>query len=270
MNLFESIVYWLQGTMERPKPFGWFHLLWIGLTIISIVLLYKRKDKYSEKQLKTVLLIYGLVAFALEVTKQIIWSFEYDASIGIGTWDYQWYAAPFQLCTTPIYVSLICAFLKPSKLRKSLLSYLTFVTILGSLITIIIPDSCFVETIEVNIHTMWLHCGRLVVSAYLLMMGEVECKFENLKNAFLAFLGFVVIAQVLNIGIYHSGLLQDETFNMFYISPYFISTLPVYNVIQQNVPFILFLLFYISTILLGAFVVYFTYYLCEKFIKIKP
>ena len=270
MNFFEKIVYSLQGTMERPTPFGWFHLLWIALTIGSIIFLYTKKHKYNEKQLKLVLLIYGFVALILEVTKQVIWSFEYDALTGIGVWDYQWYAAPFQLCTTPIFVTLICGFLKPSKFRLSLLSYLSFVTILGSLMTIIIPTSCFVETIEINIHTMWLHCGSFVVSVYLLMTGEVECKFENLKNAFLVFLGFSVIAQILNISIYHSGLLKGETFDMFYISPYFISTLPVYNIVQENVPFIIFLLFYILTIGLGASFVYFIYYLCNKFIKIKP
>ena len=267
MNLFEKIIYMLQVEMDRPEPYGSFHLMWLAITIISILALYKLRNKYSNKQLKIVLGTYGIIALIFEIIKQTMWSFNYDGTSV--TWDYQWYAAPFQLCTTPIYVSLICAFLKPSKFRSSLLSYLAFVTILGSLMTIIIPNSCFVETIEVNIHTMWLHCGSFVVSVYLLISGEIECKFENLKNAFLVFLGFICVAQVLNISIYHSGLLQGETFNMFYISPYFISDLPVYNIIQENIPFILFLLFYILTIGLGASFVYFVYYLCNKFIKIK-
>ena len=257
MNSFEKIIYWLQGTMERPNPFGWFHLMWIAFTIIAILFLYKQKNKFNEKQLKMVLLIYGVIAFILELIKQIIWSYNYNSVTEIGTWQYEWYAAPFQLCTTPIFVSLICACLKKNKLRDSLLSYMAYITILGSFMTIIIPDSCFVETIEVNIHTMWLHCGSFVVSVYLLLVGEVELKFKNIKNAFLVFIMFATIAEVLNISIYHSGILQGETFNMFYISPYFISSLPVFNIIQENVPFILFLLFYITAIFLGSLIIYF-------------
>ena len=267
MSFFESIIYWMQGTMERPKPFGWFHLLWIGLSIISIFLLYKRKNYYSETQLKTVLLVYGITAFILELIKQIIWSFNYDSLTGMGTWNYQWYAAPFQLCTTPIFVSLICSFMKKSKLRNAFLSYIAFVTILGSFMTIIIPDSCFVETIEVNIHTMWLHCGSFVVSVYLFLMEEVEVKLENIKGAFLVFLAFVGLAQFLNISIYQTGILNGETFNMFYISPYFNSTLPVYSFIQEKIPYILFLLFYISSILIGSMFVYLIAYCIKTIVK---
>jgi len=254
MNLFEKIIYSLQKTMETPKPFGWFHLLWISLTIISITILYLLRNKYNEKQLKIVLGIYGIVALILEITKQIIWSFNYDGNII--TWDYQWYAAPFQLCTTPIYVSLICLFLKDNKIRKALLSYISFVTILGSFLTIIIPDSCFVETIEVNIHTMWLHCGSFVLSVYLLI-NEIKPTKENLKNAFSIFLIFVGIAEILNIFIYNIGILNGEEFNMFYISPYFESSLPVFNTIQTLVPFIIFLLIYILAIFLGSLFIYF-------------
>lgn len=256
MNFFEKIVYWLQGEMERPNPYGWFHLMWIGFTILSLVVLYSRKKYYGEKQLKKVLFTYGFIAFILELTKQIIWSFNYDPITNIGTWDYQWYAAPFQLCTTPIFVALICAFLKKGNVRKSLLSYMAYITILGGLMTILIPDSCFVETIEVNIHTMWLHCGSFVVSVYLLMMGEVEVDLKNIKKASYVFLVFVFIAQLLNFGIYHSGLLNGEEFNMFYISPYFESSLPVYSFVQTKIPFFLFFLFYISTVILGGLIIY--------------
>ena len=48
MNIFEKILYALQVEMEEPKAFGWFHLLWIGLVIIAITILYKTKNKYSS------------------------------------------------------------------------------------------------------------------------------------------------------------------------------------------------------------------------------
>jgi len=253
MNFFETIIYSLQKEMETPTPFGWFHLLWIFLTVIIIIILYKLKNKYNEKQLKIVLGIYGIIALILEILKQIIWSFNYENNII--TWDYQWYAAPFQLCTTPIYVSIICLFLKDNKIKKELLSYVAYITILGGFITILIPESCFVKTIEINIHTMWLHCGSFVISIYLLM-NEIKPIKQNLKYSIFVFLIFIFIAQILNIGIYNMNVLNGETFNMFYISPYFESTLPVFEIIYQNVPYIIFLLIYILVISLGAVLIY--------------
>ena len=247
----------LQVQMEEPKPYGWFHWMWIAFVVISLLILFVLRKKYSNKQLKLVLGIYGIVALILEVTKQIIWSFNYNIETNIVTWDYQWYAAPFQLCTTPMFASIICLFLKDGKLKDSLLSYMAFVTILGSFMTMLIPDSCFTKDILINIHTMWLHLGSFVVSVYLIMSGAVKIQKQNLKNGFKVFLIFVLIAEILNISIYHSGILNGETFNMFYISPYFISSLPVFDVIQENVPFIMYLLIYILAIFLGSLVIYF-------------
>lgn len=255
--------------MEEPRPYGWFHILWICFIIISLFVLYKFRKQYSDKQLKFVLGTYGIIALILETVKQLMWSFNYDALTNIITWDYEWYAAPFQLCTTPIFVSVICLFLKNNKLRESLLSYMAFVTILGSIMTVILPDACFVSDVVINIHTMWLHCGSLVVSIYLLMTGAVKVNKQNLIKALVVFLIFVFIAEILNITIYNMNILNGETFNMFYISPYFISSLPVFNVIQQNVPFILYLLIYIVSLTIGALLVYYVSYLLQVIVVKK-
>ena len=266
MNLFENVLYILQVKMERPTPYGWFHLMWLFITIISIVILFKARKRYSEKQLKTVLGVYGIVALLLEVTKQLIWSFNYDVATNAVTWDYQWYAAPFQLCTTPIFASIICLFMRKNKVRNALLSYMSFITILGGLMTIIIPDSCFTEDILINVHTMWLHCGSFVVSAYLLISGAVELNKKSLKNAIMVFLIFVLIAEILNIGIYNSGILNGETFDMFYISPYFTTSLPVFSFVEAHVPFVIYLLTYITAISCGGGIVY---YISSKIKHIK-
>ena len=148
--MIESIIKILQLEMETPKPYGWFHLMWIAISFIIIFILYKLRNKYSEKQLKIVLGVYGIIVFILELLKQISWAYD----INTNTWNYSWYSAPFQLCTMPIYVSLICLFLKKSKVRDYLLSFICFYTILGSIATMIMPDTCFVKDILVNYQNM--------------------------------------------------------------------------------------------------------------------
>ena len=256
MSWFERFILFLQSDMETPTRFGWFHIGWLILTFVFIIFLAIRVKKYSDKQLKLVIGTYGIIAFIFELLKQISWAFTYDAATKVVTWNYEWYAAPFQLCTTPIYVCLICLFLKKCKLRDSLLSFIAYVTILGSISTMILPDSCFVSDILVNIHTMWLHMGSFVVSVYLLMSGAVKISLDSWKKAVSVFILLVGFALGLNIGIYNSGILNGETFNMFYISPYFISILPVFNIIQENVPYVLFLSSYVIALSLGSLVIY--------------
>ena len=255
MNFFEKIFYALQFEISRPKSYGVFH---IGCLLISFLILFyliKRKEKDHEKSLKRILLIYGFGVLLTEVLKQITWSLNYDKVLNIVTWDYQWYAFPFQLCTTPIFISIICVFLKKSKLRDSLLSYMAFFTILGSIATAVYPETCFVQTLLVDIHTMLLHLGSLVVSIYLLKK-EININFKSLLSGYKVFIVFVLLAQILNITIYKSGIIMDETFNMFYISPYFESSLPLYNTIQSNAPYLVFLLFYLVTIFIGGLIVF--------------
>lgn len=256
MNPFEQLVHALQFEMERPGSYGWFHLLWLGASLAMILFLCLRREKDHERSLRAILLIYGLGALLLEALKQIIWSYSFDPAAGTGVWDYQWYAFPFQLCTTPIFVSLICAFLKKGPARDRLLSFLAFVSILGSLATALYPESCFVSTVLVDLHTMYLHFGSLVVSVYLLTSGEIRPRLKNLLRGYGVFLVFAALAELLNLAVYHSGVLQGESFNMFYISPYFPSSLPVFDRIQESLPFPVFLLIYLLAVFLGALLVF--------------
>jgi len=256
MNFFVKFLLFLQTEMTRPEPYGWYHLLWIGLTVLTIALLFLLRKHWGEKQLKWVLGIFGIIAALTELLKQISWSFQWDAATQTAIWDYQWYAAPFQLCSTPIYLALLCLFLKKGKFRNACLSYLAFVTVLGGLMTILIPDSCFCRDTLVNIHTMWLHCGSFVLAVYLLMSGAVKPERRSWMRGVTVFFIMAAIALALNIGVYHSSVLGDESFNMFYISPYFISVLPVFDAIQQAVPYPVFLGLYLVALTLGSLVVF--------------
>lgn len=256
MNSLYKVLFFLQKEMIEPVAFGWFHWMCIGIMLITICFLYKKKDTHSEKQLKIVLGVYGGVVLILEMLKQISWTVTYNIVISEFLWNYEWYAFPFQLCTTPMFVSLICVFLKKGKLRDCLLSYIAYTTIIGSIATIIMPDSCLVNDILVNVHTMWLHLGSFVVSVYLLMSGEVKIDFKAWKKSIPVFLSFTTIANFLNVIVYQADVLNGETFNMFYISPYFISSLPVFGELQQNVPYIVFLMTYVLALIFGSYLIF--------------
>ena len=74
-------------------------------------------------------------------------------------------------------------------------------------------------------------------------------------NAIVTFSVFVMIANILNIVFFKTDIINGETFNMFYISPYFESSLAVFCDIQKTVPYLLFLFIYIFALSLGGCVV---------------
>ena len=62
---------------------------------------------------------------------------------------------------------------------------------------------------------------------------------------------------MLNVIVYNTGVLNGETFNMFYISPYFESSLPVFEKIYTLVPYSLFLIIYVVALSIGSYIIYF-------------
>jgi len=256
MDFVKEVIYILKAKMEVPNPYEEFHLVWLIATFVIIGVICITRTKHNEKTLKYVLGIYGACALILEILKQLIWSVEIDSVTNVLVWDYQWYIFPFQLCSTPIYICLICMFLEKGKARDAMLSFMAYTTILGSIASAIIPNSLFVEDIVVNIHAMWLHLGSLVVSIYLFMSKEVIPNKKSFLSAIIVFLITIIFASALNILVYNANILNGETFNMFYISPYFESTLPIFCDIYNNVSYGVFLSTYILALCLGSGIIF--------------
>ena len=266
INMGRKLLDILQTEIEAPLPYGMFHFAWCLAAIILIAWLFITRNKHSERRLKWILGIYAIPTFILEALKQLIWSVEYSTETAGFVWDFQWYAFPFQLCSTPLYICLIALFLKKGKFRDNLLSFMGYITILGSIATVVRPHDVFVSDLLVDIHTMYLHAGSLVVSVYLLMSREVEINLKGFFRAVVTFIAFCAIANIMNIVVYNSGILNGETFNMFYISPYFVSSLPVFDTIYNSVPYLVFLAIYVVALSLGGIIILGLAYMIDNLI----
>lgn len=131
------------------------------------------------------------------------------------------------------------------------------------------PATVFVKTIGINIQTMICHGTMISVGIYLLGSGYVVSKPKTILKAVPVFAVLVSIAMVLNEIAHLSGLLERETFNMFFISPYCEPSLPVYSLVQAVVPFPWCAVIYIVAFSLAAFVVLLISILLHKFKKTK-
>lgn len=257
MNFFEKIVHAFSADMPKPSMYGWFHIMFLVLTIgLTVFLCLKCRD-CKAKTFKWIVASAWIVMLVLEIYKQIDFSFHFVEELGGGYWDYQWYAFPYQLCSTPLYVLPLVAFCKQGKFRDSCMAYISTFALFGGLVTMIFPATVFVETIGINIQTMTHHGLQIVLGIFILVHERKRLDFKFFLRAIYVFGVAMAIAMVLNLSV-HAGI--TEEFNMFYISPYFPCSLPLLDLIYAKTPYAVFLLIYIIGFVLAALAIYYIQY----------
>lgn len=239
MKILEKIIEVLKFKMNEPPMYGWFHLLGVIIMILLIIFL-----SYKKFKVKKVLLIMSLIMIVFEIYKQV--SFSYNNAI----WFYQWYAFPFQFCSTPMYVALIAGLTKNKKLEQSLYAFIATYSVIAGMSVIIYPSTIFVSEVLINIQTLLHHSFMIIMGIYLLITNSVKPNIKTVISAFKVFAVLVVLSLIIDIGTYYLDI--DGGLEMFFISPFHISTLPVFNIIYQKVPYLLFLIIYLTVFFVGS------------------
>ncbi len=244
-----EVLQFLDTSMTTPKPYGVFHLISFALSIAAGVLLCvycKDTARYARR----VVLITAIIVTVLEIYKQVNYTFSFDGTAI--TADYQWYAFPWQFCSTPMVVGLLAG-LTRGKVHDSLCAYLATFSIFAGVCVMFYPNDVFISTVGINIQTMICHGSMLSIGIYLLASGYVKLEHKTVLKAIPVFAAAVAIAVILNEVAYATGLLETETFNMFFISPHCDPHLPVYSIVQQHVAFPWCLIIYIAAFTLAAY-----------------
>ena len=253
MDTWIKILQFLDTDMETPTPYGWFHLLWLALTVLATVFLCVRGKKQSPKQIRNTVLGITIVCILLEIYKQINYTFRINN--GGLTVDFQWYAFPWQFCSIPVYVGLLAGLIRKGKIHSALCAFLATYSIFAGVCVMVYPVQVFIRTIGINMQTMVWHGSMIAIGIYLLYTGYVKITHKTILKALPVFLVAALIAMVLNEIAYRSGLLETETFNMFYFSPYCEPSLPVYSIVQAIVPYPWCLILYIGGFTLAAYII---------------
>jgi len=259
MKFLQTVFQFIDADMERPMPYGWFHLMFVGITILGAILLclfrrYRmKKGKDTAGMGNAVVLATALLVAALEIYKQIVYSF--SISDGQFVYDYQWYAFPWQFCSMPMYAGLLVGVFRRGKIHDALMAFLATYAVFAGICVMIYPVDVFIGTIGINIQTMVCHGSMISVGVFLFCAGYVKTEHRTILKAIPVFAAAVLIASVLNEVAYFSGLLERETFNMFFVSPHCEPSLPVYSAVQALVPFPWCLIVYILVFSLAAYVI---------------
>lgn len=253
MNFWISVLRWLDTPMETPTLYGTYHLFWLLLVVASTVLLCLFARKVSGKTVCNVMLGVAIAVTILEIYKQINYTFSYDS--GVIEANYQWYAFPWQFCSTPMYVGLLAGIFRKGKFHDSLCAYLATYAVFAGLCVMIYPGDVFTGTAGINLQTMVCHGSMIVVGIYLLASGYVKLEHRTILRALPVFAGVILVAMAMNELAYCTRLLEEHTFNMFYISPYCEGHLPVYSQVQAVVPYPWCLVIYLVAFTAAAYLI---------------
>lgn len=257
MTAFEKILHFLEGEMTRPGNYGWFHLMFMGIAIaVTVFLCLKFKD-CDTKTVNRILLISWIVMVVGEVLKQTLFSFNFDGTTV--EWHYQWYAFPYQLCGTPLLVMPAIFLSKEGKFRDACLAFMATFSLFGGLAVYFYPNDVFVSEIAINLQTMIHHGIQVVVGIFLVVHNRKKLTLKYYFGSVAVFAALVALAIAMNISIYHIFKARgiDETFNMFFISPYFPCTLPVLSIFYPMVPYPVFLAIYIFGFMIVCAIMHF-------------
>lgn len=251
MSFMESIITFFDTTGETPSLYGTYHLIWLALTLLSTVFLCLFGKKATGKQVRSIVLAVAIVVILLEVYKQLCYTFDVTEE-GLVS-DFQWYAFPWQFCSMPMYVGLLAGLTKKGKIHDCACAFLATYAIFAGLCVMIYPGDVYIDTVGINIQTMVCHSTMIPVGAFLYASGHVKLEHKTILKALPVFTVAVGVAMGLNELAHATGLLETDTFNMFFISPYCAPSLPVYSLVQQAVPYPFCLIIYIAAFSLAAY-----------------
>lgn len=253
MNFFVKLLEILDMRMQCPPMYGWFHLVWLALTVITSVLLWRYCRNNPSECTRKVVFWVAVATLLLEVYKQINFSFGYTD--GVVTYDFQWYAFPFQFCSMPMYVGALLGIFRKGKIHDSLAAFLATYAVFAGVCVALYPVDVFTSTIGINVQTMVCHCSMIVIGVYLMVTGYIKLEHKTLLKAIPVFTIAVGLASIMNEISFYTGLLKTEYFNMFYISPHCDPHLPVYSLVQEVVPFPFCLIIYIIAFSFAAYLI---------------
>jgi hypothetical protein len=155
----------------------------------------------------------------------------------------------------PMYVQVLAGLIKKGRIHDALCSFLSSYAVFAGLCVMFYPNDVFIETVGINIQTMICHGSMVFQGIYLLYCGYVKLEHKTILRAASVFAICVSIAVILNEIAHQTGLLERETFNMFFVSPYCDPSLPVYSLVQGVVPFPWCLILYIAGFSLAAYLI---------------
>lgn len=202
---------WESLGVQNAVPYGTFHLVCFGLSIIAaIVLCFLWKHEFILNP-RRVAMVCSIIIFVFDVYEQIISSFIFDGTHYV--YEYQWEHFPWQFYFTPMVIGIIAALTK-NKVYDHFMSYLATYSLTAGLLTMFFP--VFGETVGLCTQSMVSGGVVLALGIFLFYSRSVHIEHYTIIKALPIFILTVSMAVSFNM---FANLLGLEGFNAFHLNP---------------------------------------------------
>ncbi|MGM9899715.1 MAG: hypothetical protein ACI32E_03940 [Bacilli bacterium] len=228
------------------------YLIFLLIVIVLGFIFLNKTYHHNQNSIKWTVFIFGLIFTGLELYKQIFLNVIKKRD------GYDWGAFPFQLCSTPIYFCTLSILFKDERKRDFIYAYLGSYAFLGGLSVMVLPMTVFSYNVHMTIHSLIWHALMVVLGIYLIIHHKFGDNLSQYKKATCSFLLVTMLAMLMNFVFEQVKRVTGitDTFNMFFISPYYESHVLIMSDIWRLTNWYVFIFIYIVGIPICALLVW--------------
>ena len=214
---------------------------------------HTEKKKQVSRKTADVLLACGLLLLLMETWKQLdLYLFYFKGHYNV------WYVS-FQLCSLPIYLCPLYAWICrkapngcESRLAVMTATFLQDYGMLGGIAALLVHDGfTYPGHPFLTLHGYLWHILLICISLYIRKNRLSDLTHRGFLSTLPLFFFSACIAETINVLLHPFG-----DCDMFYISPYHLSSQPVFHQIDAVIGRPLGILFYLGCVVLGAYLIH--------------
>lgn len=231
-----------------PQPYGVTHILILSGIFAVAVLFALAIRRADERKLLRLLFVFGLIMLAAEAWKQwFVIRYAYGGTRSM--WFFPW-----QLCSMAMYCSATAPLLK-GKARDAALVFLSTFSVIGAVFALLFPEDMMRDQILLFCHSFLYH-ALMLLEGWISFRILRKQKRVTFLPALLLYLGMAAVAELVNVASHF--IIRDihHEANMFYITPFYPSTQPVFSAIAAHAGIAVEIIVYLGAIALAAFLLY--------------
>lgn len=246
MSLLEKFLQLTAWPMTPPVLYGPFHLMAaFGGSAIAIWVAWKISVAGNRKKFDRIMLMAGLILLLGELYKQLMNFYI------VNNHTYDWWIFPFQLCSLPMYLCPLLILIHNEKRHRRLCTFLLDFNMMGAVATFIDPSGIFHPYWTLTLHGIIWHLMLIFVGCVIIFSQEADLTTKGFLQTLPLFAFFCLCAEILN-----SVLHRFSAANLFYISPWEMSTQLLFGDIDRILGRPVGILLYILAMVAGALLIH--------------
>lgn len=254
MSFFEYLLRLTSWPMTPPILYGPFHLIAaFGGSAIAILAAWrfssinncKTNNRDNRRSFDQIMLVSGVILLIGELYKQLMNFYI------VNNHAYDWWIFPFQLCSLPLYLCPLLILIHNEKRHRILCTFLLDFNMMGAVATFIDPSGIFHPYWMLTLHGILWHLMLIFVGFVIIFSHEADLTTRGFLRTLPLFAFFCLAAEVLN-GILH----RFSAANLFYISPWEMSTQLLFGDIDRILGRPIGILLYILAMAAGAWLIH--------------